>query len=74
MTTSTSQGRRVPFFLGLFVFLFFIALSLCCRLPITDFQISRFPDFQISKSDQAAACARAASCASAISPASKLGL
>ena len=28
MTTSTSQGRRVPFFFGLFVFLFFIALSL----------------------------------------------
>ena len=28
MTTSTSQGRRVPFFAGLFVFLFFIALSL----------------------------------------------
>jgi hypothetical protein len=23
-TTSTSQGRRVPFFFGLFVFLFFI--------------------------------------------------
>ena len=28
MTTSTSQGRSVPFFFGLFVFLFFICLSL----------------------------------------------
>ena len=27
MTTSTSQGRSVPFFFGLFVFLFFICLS-----------------------------------------------
>ena len=28
MTTSTSQGRSVPFFFGLFVFLFFICLLL----------------------------------------------
>jgi hypothetical protein len=27
-TTSTSQGRSVPFFFGLFGFLFFIAVSL----------------------------------------------
>src|SRR5216683_8221531 len=27
-TTSTSQGRRVPLFFGLFVFLFFISVSL----------------------------------------------
>jgi hypothetical protein len=27
MTTSTSHGRSVPFFFGLFVFLPFIALS-----------------------------------------------
>ena len=68
MTTSTSQGRRVPFFLGLFVFLFFIALSLFAELP------TRFPNSQIPKFVYAAACWRAASCASAISPASKLVL
>jgi hypothetical protein len=32
MTTSTSQGRSVPFFFGLFGFLFFICLS--CRLSV----------------------------------------
>ena len=40
MTTSTSQGRRVPFLLGVVVFLFFIA----CLL-ITDLPICRFPDY-----------------------------
>jgi hypothetical protein len=39
MTTSTSQGRSVPFFFGLFVFLFFICLSLLNELmfPTSDF-------------------------------------
>src|SRR5258705_5094915 len=40
-TTSTSQGRSVPFFFGLFVFLFFMSVSCltCVYDPASSFQL-----------------------------------
>ena len=62
-TTSTSQGRSVPFFFGLFGFLFFISSPRVVSV------------FRLSSSAYALAISRAAaSCAMVISPASKLGL
>ena len=71
MTTSTSQGRSVPFFFGLFVFLFFICLSLLNELMFFRLLTSTFC---VLSSSYAAALSRAASWARLIRPASKLVL
>ena len=71
MTTSTSQGRSVPFFFGLFGFLFFIC---CLLLTCVTSVVFRLP-FSVFRLSYAAVISRAAaSCARLISPASKLGL